>query len=197
MSKRKATERLRILAVDTSLGAPGIAVIDIVNRKPTLVDVDHIKTVSDEPYVLRAKYIESWLHLFIRKHLPFNHIVRESFNAKYERSNYPIFSAWSAVDRVLWDFSYIIVEDSVSPTTVKRLMTDKARKVTKEEVADGVRKFIELPVRFTFKKDDESDAVAIGLAWALENGLIDDVIVREKKAKAKPKPKRKNTKEAK
>jgi crossover junction endodeoxyribonuclease RuvC len=200
MTKRKPADKLRILAIDTSFSAPGIAVIEITNRIPTLIAADHLKPKSDEPYVLRAKHIESWLHLFVRKHRPFDVIVREGFNAKFERTNYPVFTAWNACDSVLYDFGYIIVEDSISPTTVKRLMADQTRKVTKQQVEDGVRRFIELPVGFTFKNDGESDAVGIGLSWALENGLIDDVIARKPKPKAKTKttkPKRKNTKEAK
>ncbi|MGC4375771.1 crossover junction endodeoxyribonuclease RuvC [Fictibacillus sp. Mic-4] len=190
MTKRKPAEVLRILSIDTSLSSPGFAVVEIRNRKPKLVAVDHVKPRGDEPYVLRTKHIESWLHLFVRQHRPFDVIVREGFNAKFESSNYPVFSAWASVDRVLYDFGYVIVEKSISPTTVKRLMTDQTRKVTKQQVEDGVRKFIELPVGFAFKKDDESDAVGIALSWALENGLIDDVIEREKKPKAKSKRKK-------
>lgn len=200
MSKRKPKESLRIFAIDTSFTAPGVAIIEIINRVPTLIAVDHLKPRGDEPYVLRAKHIESWLHLFVRKHRPFDVVVRESFNAKFERTNYPVFTAWASCDRVLYDFGYVIVEPTVSPTTVKRLMADQTRKVTKQQVEDGVRQFVELPVGFTFKNDGESDAVGIALSWALENGLIDDVIVREKKTtktKSTTKSKRKNTKEAK
>jgi crossover junction endodeoxyribonuclease RuvC len=195
MSKRKKPESLRILSIDTSMTAPGICVLEIKDRIPTLIAVDHLKPRGDEPYVLRAKHIESWLHLFVRQHRPFDVVVREGFNAKFERTNYPVFTAWSACDRVLYDFGYIVAKDTISPTTVKRLMADQTRKVTKQQVEDGVRKFVELPVGFTFKNDGESDALGIGLSWALENGLIDDVIIREKKT-TKPKSKRKNTKEA-
>jgi crossover junction endodeoxyribonuclease RuvC len=196
MTKRKKPESLRILSIDTSMTAPGICVLEIKDRIPTLIAVDHLKPKSDEPYVLRAKHIESWLHLFVRKHRPFDVVVREGFNAKFERTNYPVFTAWSACDRVLYDFGYIIAKDTISPTTVKRLMANQTRKVTKQQVEDGVRQFVELPVGFTFKNDGASDAAGIALSWALDNGLIDDVIVRTPKAKA-TKSKRKNTKEAK
>ena len=45
-------------------------------------------------------------------------------------------------------------------------------KAEKDDVADGVRRILKLPADFEFKSDDASDAAAIGLAFAIENGLI-------------------------
>jgi hypothetical protein len=40
---------------------------------------------------------------------------------------------------------------------------------------DGIRRILKLPADFEFKSDDASDAAAIGLAFAIESGLIKGV----------------------
>ena len=58
--------------------------------------------------------------------------------------------------------------------TVKRMIGGSG-KAEKDDVADGVRRILKLPADFEFKSDDASDAAAIGLAFAIENGLIKGV----------------------
>ncbi|MBG9520246.1 hypothetical protein ABE49_16150 [Bacillus thuringiensis] len=164
MNKRKV---YRVLSVDTSLGSPGIAVIDVINGKPKLIDVSHIKTKSTEPIALRTKTIESWAHLFIRTYAPYDLIVREGFASKIPHTNYTVFSAWNAVDRALNDFG-LKVDDSIGQASVKKKLLGKGR-AEKEEVEAGVRRYVEWG---KFKTSDESDACAIGLAYLLDKGII-------------------------
>ncbi|MGG5762625.1 crossover junction endodeoxyribonuclease RuvC [Bacillus proteolyticus] len=167
MTRRKKT--YRVLSVDTSLGSPGIAVIDVISSKPKLIDVSHVKTKSTEPIALRTKTIESWAHLFIRKYAPYDLIVREGFASKIPYTNYTVFSAWNAVDRALNDFG-LQVDDIIGQASVKKILLGKGR-AEKEEVEAGVRRFIEWG---EFKTSDESDACAIGLAYLIDKGIIND-----------------------
>ncbi|MGG1152365.1 crossover junction endodeoxyribonuclease RuvC [Bacillus wiedmannii] len=158
----------RTLAIDTSLGCPGIAVIDVINGKPKLIDVSHVKTKSTEPIALRTQIIEAWALLFIRKYAPFDLIVREGFSSKIAYTNYTVFSAWNAVDRALNSFG-LKVDDSIGQASVKKKLLGKGR-AEKEEVEAGVRRYVEWDGKF--KTSDESDACAIGLAYLRDKGII-------------------------
>lgn len=157
----------RVLSIDTSLGSPGIAVLDVINGKPKLIDVSHVKTSSKEPIALRTQIIEAWALLFIRKYAPFDLIVREGFASKIPHTNYTVFSAWNAVDRALNSFG-LKVHDSIGQASVKKKLLGKGR-AEKEEVEAGVRRFVEWD---GFKTSDESDACAIGLAYLIDKGII-------------------------
>ncbi|ANS49301.1 hypothetical protein BT246_39550 [Bacillus thuringiensis] len=165
MTTRK--KAYRVLSIDTSLGSPGIAAIDVINGKPKLIDVSHVKTKSTEPIALRTKTIEAWAHLFIRKYAPFDLIVREGFASKIPHTNYTVFSAWNAVDRALNDFG-LKVDDSIGQASVKKKLLGKGR-AEKEEVEAGVRRYVEWGEFETF---DESDAAGIGLAYLIDKGII-------------------------
>ncbi|RCL12738.1 crossover junction endodeoxyribonuclease RuvC [Bacillus cereus] len=167
MTRRK--KAFRVLSIDTSLGCPGIAVIDVINGKPKLIDVSHVKTKSTEPMALRTQIIEAWALLFIRKHAPYDLIIREGFASKIPYTNYTVFSAWNAIDRALNSFG-LKVDDSIGQASVKKKLLGKGR-AEKEEVEAGVRYFVEWN---EFKTSDESDACAIGLAYLLDKGIINE-----------------------
>lgn len=168
MTTRK--KAYRVLSIDTSLGSPGIAVIDVINGKPKLIDVSHVKTKSTEPIALRTKTIEAWAHLFIRKYASYDLIVREGFASKIPHTNYTVFSAWNAVDRALNDFG-LKVDDSIGQASVKKKLLGKGR-AEKEEVEAGVRRYLTWS---KFETNDESDACAIALAYLLDKKIIKEL----------------------
>lgn len=158
---------IRILAFDTSLTRPGVALIEVERIASTvkIIEVSHVKTVDSESMALRTKHIEHWASLFIRKYKNkgFTYIVRENYSGKF--GLYKVFSAWNAVDRALAEHGFAIEEKPIPPGTVKRVVGGSG-KADKKEVEDGVRKYCEYG---DFKSDDESDAVAIALTFAIEN----------------------------
>lgn len=166
----RKTKHTRILAIDTSLSSPGFAVIDVDPKgRVQLVEATHVKTDPSDTYVQRGEHIEAFTLLFARKYRPFDAVVRESFASKFQRTNYPIFTAWAYVDKALRSLDLAVTEPSISPSTVKKTMTGKGGKVTKEAVADGVRRYVG---EVTFDKDDASDAAGIALTWAIKDGVI-------------------------
>ncbi|WJE22397.1 crossover junction endodeoxyribonuclease RuvC [Bacillus cereus] len=167
----RSKKAFRTLAIDTLLSCPGIAVIDVLDGKPKLIDVSRVKTKSTEPIALRTQIIEAWALLFIRKYAPFDLIVREGFSNKIAYTNYTVFSSWNAIDRALNNFG-LKVDDSIGQASVKKKLLGKGR-AEKHEVETGVRKYVEWG---EFKTSDESDAAAIGLAY-----LIDKEIIPEEK----------------
>ena len=168
---------IRILAFDLSIACPGAAVVEIDGGKAKVIAVSHVKTDAKQPYAIRSKTIESWAHLFIganqqkpgkaaRK--PYDVILRESYAGRF--GHHPIFSAWAAVDRALNDFGLADTTKPIAQQSVKKAVVGKGR-AEKEEVAEAVRRLTGYSGEFA--SSDESDAVAIALAYAIQNGLIE------------------------
>ena len=69
----------------------------------------------------------------------------------------------------LYAWAYGKVFDEIAPTAVKKLVTGNAS-AKKEEVASALTKYVG---QQDYACDDESDAVAVGVAWLIQKGLID------------------------
>lgn len=163
---------IRILAFDTSMTRPGVALVTITRGKPSITSMSHVSTDSKQPHGLRAEIIESWATLFIADHIGkdgFDVIVREDFTGRTSRQNHPVFSAWGAIDQALNKFGLAFTTPAISPQSVKKTVVGNG-KAEKEEVAQAVRKLT--GYKGEFATDDESDAAAIGLAYAIQKGLI-------------------------
>lgn len=167
----------RLLALDLSLRSPGFADLAVKNRRPSIVRTAHFKTTNDEPRALSYESIEAFTLLFIREQtkggsVPYDAIVRETWPpARNYENNDKVHGAWSAVDRALARYGWSVTEN-LSPSTVKKTVTGSGS-ATKDEVAAVVRKILGLPSDYKFATDDESDAVAVGLAYLIREGLID------------------------
>ena len=62
--------------------------------------------------------------------------------------------------------------NEIPPSEVKKAATGSGT-ASKEEVEIGVRKWLGLSDDYVFETDDESDAVAVGLAWLIREGHIE------------------------
>lgn len=162
----------RILAFDTSMARPGAAVVEVKRGKATIIALSHVSTDSKQPHGLRAEIIESWATLFIAEHIGkdgYQIIIREDFQGRSSRQNHPVFSAWGAIDQALNKFGLNFTTPAISQSRVKRLVVGSG-KADKDEVAEAVRRLTGYTGPFVV--DDCSDAAAIALAYAIENGLI-------------------------
>lgn len=181
---------MRILAFDTSMTQPGVAIIEVATQgksagKPIIVDMSHITTdAKTQTHGLRADLIESWATLFIAKHAKkgFDFITREDFQGQSSTQNYPVMAAWSGCERAVEKFGFTFSKFTytqkngrkrtslgVGQSQVKLLVVGKG-KAEKSEVADAVREWTGYDGEFSV--DDESDACAIGLAYLINEGLI-------------------------
>jgi crossover junction endodeoxyribonuclease RuvC len=162
----------RILAFDTSMSRPGAAVITIAKGKPTVSALSHITTDSKQGHGLRAEIVESWATLFIAEHIGkngFDVVIREDFQGRSSRQNHPVFSAWGAVDKALNKFGIKFTTPAISQSAVKKAVVGKGV-AEKEDVEATVRRLTGYVGEFAV--DDESDAAAIALAYAITEGLI-------------------------
>lgn len=174
------TSPYRICGLDLSL-SPGIGAIEIRGRTPYLIACASVATSTDDPDAVRNYTVESFVAGFVREHRPFDVVVREDFTAgRNKRATQTIFSAWAAADRALYGYGYQAADlkPALAPTSVKRLVTGKGT-AEKAEVAAAVRKWLRLPDAldgspYKFRTGyDDSDALAVCLAYAIREGLID------------------------
>lgn len=98
-------------------------------------------------------------------------VVREHFTkGRDKRATQTVFGAWAVIDLALGKYGYK-VDVEIQPTSVKRDVAGKGS-ASKDEVEAGVRRILSLPDDFTFRTDDESDAVAIGLSYLIREKII-------------------------
>lgn len=93
-------------------------------------------------------------------------------------------------DLYAWAFGGRVF-DEISPKTVKKRVTDDAL-AEKDVVAAALERFVG---KQEYACDDESDAVAVGVAWLIQQGMIDDPYALKQKEQS-PKPKRSRKKAA-
>lgn len=158
--------------MDLSL-SPGLAVIDVRNRIPTLVTAVSLATTSADSDAVRAQAVEAFISGNIYAHRPFTAAIREDFTSgRNKRATQTIFSAWAAADRALHAYGYR-VDAEISPTTVKKTVTGNG-KAEKPEVAEAVRKWLRLGPDYKFATGyDDSDACAVILAYLIREELVD------------------------
>jgi crossover junction endodeoxyribonuclease RuvC len=162
---------IKILAYDTSMSSPGVALLELKNNKPVIVGLSHVKTTSKDTHALRHEIIYAWSLMFIDRFIRkgIDVIVREDFQGRSSMQNHPVFSAWSAVDSSLHQYGLSFNVKPISQSAVKKAVVGVG-KAEKHEVETAVRKWTGYTGEFA--KDDESDACAIGLAYLIREGLI-------------------------
>lgn len=170
----------RILSFDIS-ASPGVALLEIKNGKPRLITVDHLETDSKLTDAQRYDIVQAFVTQFIYENMNggFDAIIREKFlRGGSKRGTQLVFGAWASVDKALATYDLTIPADNeIVASTVKRLIGGKGG-ASKEEVAEGVIRILGEEVRPHFYTergrllDDRADAAAIGLAWAIKEGLI-------------------------
>ncbi|MEC1648210.1 crossover junction endodeoxyribonuclease RuvC [Bacillus halotolerans] len=166
---------IRILALDISTN-PGFAVLEVKRLKSgpriSLVHVTSVSTTSQSPDSHRYSYIEAATTMVLHEYGPFDVVVREHYTGgRNKRATQTVFGAWAVIDMSLGKYGYK-ADVEIQPTAVKRDVTGKGS-ASKDEVETGVRRILGLPDEFTFRTDDESDAVAIGLSYLVREGVID------------------------
>ena len=173
-------KQYRILAIDTSLSCTGIAVLTVKSGKVYATRFGHCKTHSGDPTARRAQYLESWLDVFLfpERAKGFDTIVREAYAGKF--GHHTIFSAWSATDRALLSYGWEVDAKPISAMSVKARIGGGG-KADKDEVAAGCLSILANADEVEFVNDGESDAVAVGLTYLIDNGIIEKPKAKKKK----------------
>ncbi len=164
--------KLIVLGMDLSLASPGFALVEVAKGKAKILAVSHVKTNAKHDYAVRGRVIESKLRTFLaeNKGERVTYVCREKYAGKF--GHHSIFTAHAAADRALHDFG--LLPDSCKPIaqqSVKKTVVGKGR-AEKPEVEEAVRKITGYTGELGGADSDESDATAVALAFAINEGLI-------------------------
>lgn len=170
-----------IFAMDLSMNLPCMVVLRISEDKKIIIqDVGYVdnkkntkKKSAEKLSEIKAKMCEmiylNQLDLCPQKNL---HIVREKGFSRFAMTTQLLFRVVGVSDVVMYDLLKEKDITEITPTSVKKLVTGDG-KASKDEVMDEVRKYLcDEQKDFEFYSDDVSDAVAVGVAYALKKGLL-------------------------
>lgn len=167
----------RLLAMDLSLSLPAYAIVDIVKGKALVREVRHTDNKSGSmPKLSHAERLDKIAKDIVQIFADYpdiDAVVREKGFSRYANTTQILFRVVGISDLKVYEASGITKIDEIAPTSVKRLVAGDG-KASKQEVEVGVREhLVELQKDIEFFSDDESDAVAVGIAWMIKNGYLD------------------------
>ena len=93
--------------------------------------------------------------------------VREKGFSRFPHETQALFKVVGVADLAAWKKCHTEFVE-IAPTTVKKLLTGSG-KASKEEVAAALESYVG---EQTYGSDDESDALAVGMAWLMLNKMI-------------------------
>ena len=151
---------MNIIALDLSLSNTGVCIFD-ENENP--VEVFSVKTDSKLSHALRLKTIAD-AFLDIRSKHKIDKIIIEKGFSRFNVSTQVVFMVHGIAQYIFCDYEQIYI----APSTVKKIVSGKGN--SDKKVLAGFVK--EVYPSLVFKNEDESDAVAIGLAYFMgrDNG---------------------------
>ena len=163
--------QLKILSLDLSMSSTGYAVLETDGELVKVVELGHI----DNKKQGRAKWshgkrlsrIFSELKVVINRHPDISVVVREKGVTRFNKATQVIFRVVGVVDLLLETVG-LHPSTEVGITEAKKLITGSG-KADKEQIAQKVVGYLSEPVDFSV--DDESDAVAVGVAYMIKEGI--------------------------
>lgn len=177
---------MKILGIDASLNCPGFAIVEILDGEAKLIDtfsVNNNNSNGKEKSIGKKLYeISRMLHFIISKFNP-DEIVRERGFSRYAAVTQKLFRVVGALDVVAYDYKKADIIE-ITPKEIKVFMTGDGT-ASKDLVADALSLYVG---SYVYNTNDESDAVAVVLSWALKCGYIKSKLVKNpRKRSGRPK----------
>jgi crossover junction endodeoxyribonuclease RuvC len=167
---------MKIIAFDLSLSNTGYAVGKIKDRKLSIVEIGTIgtKRYAQRSTGFRLNYIAKEVRELYKKHELDRVVKEQSFSNSRIKATQQIFKV-----NGVWELMTYLADKEdfaeLTPSTVKKELTGNGR-ATKEEVAEAVLahfRSIMGDSNLKFGNKDESDAVAVLIAYCKKEDLID------------------------
>lgn len=155
-----------ILAMDLSLSSPAFAVLDILDGKPTILHLSHVKTNAKQCHGSRLHDIAVAIEDIFNSYA-ITEVVREKGFSRFAMATQTLFKVVGISDIIAFNNDHYKVFE-ISPTTIKKEIAGTG-KAKKEDVEKGLEKYFPGMI---YKNDDESDAVGVGITHALQRGYI-------------------------
>lgn len=164
-----------IIASDLSLNGSAFAVIEIMKSgKFRVIDTEYVDNskIKSEYTPKKLKNISDTFDSLVKRY-DNARIVRERGFARFNKATRKLGMVEGVYDLVLVKNGYEKDTETISPTTIKKVITGSGR-AKKPEVSAKVRElFSEEDVKgVNFNNNDITDAIAVGITYAIENRLI-------------------------
>lgn len=160
--------------MDLSLNLPAFCVAEIQNGEIEVINVSHVNNKKKTKWTHAQKLNATAEHIrqLVQEFGPFDDVVRERGFSQYNKTTQVLFKTVGVSDLTLYESADIQNVVEYPPTTIKQTVTGTG-KAKKEEVADGVRKFLKDEQKdLIFETDDESDSVAVAVTYGVKNKLL-------------------------
>lgn len=164
----------KILAMDLSLNLPAMAILEIRDGKPWIVDTYYVDNKKKTRATTAEKLanIADTLETISETHTDITHIVREKGFSRFANTTQLLFRVVGVSDLAGLNLFGCRDIEELTPTTIKRFVAGNG-KADKLEVEEGVRELLTPEQKdYEFYSDDVSDAVAVGLAYYIKKGLL-------------------------
>ena len=165
---------MKVLCCDLSLSGSGFAVMSFTQGQIYLHEtlfVNNKKNLHDG-IGKRLDNIATALTEILQRHPDINVVVREKGFSKFPATTQTLFKVVGVSDLLIYRHGMKTTMDELAPMTIKKAVTGKGTS-DKVQVATAVRKFLtDEQKQWKFDTDDISDAVAVGIAWALQRKLL-------------------------
>src|SRR5699024_746746 len=157
-------------AMDLSLNGPGFAVLAVAPEgHPILLEKSHLKP-KGTTHGRKLGQISEEIDRYLCEYSP-EHIVREKGFSRFAATTQALYKVVGIADL----YAYMRMEKTIheiAPTSVKKIVTGSG-KASKGDVQEAVIRRLQIDKPDFFANDDESDAVAVGLAYFIQKGLVD------------------------
>lgn len=155
-----------ILAGDLSLSCPAFAVLEVDAEGVRVLHKSHKKTNDKYSTGYRLAEIEKHVEGILGTYDVTDVVIEKGFS-RYHTVTHQL-QRVVGVFLLTIQHSGISTFDEVSPTSVKKYVTGNG-KASKAEVAKSLTKYVG---HLHYRTDDESDAVGVGVAYAIREGLL-------------------------
>lgn len=158
-------DRLRIQCADLSLRCPGFAIIKLEASKATVEALWHLENRSSN--ASHGKLLNGIYEFLYTISDGIDVFVREKAFSRFSRETQALSKVVGIADQTAWQKCQAVYYE-IAPTSVKKLITGSG-KSNKSMVANALKQYVGA---LHYETDDESDAVAIGIAWLIENNCL-------------------------
>lgn len=173
------TEPKLILALDLSLSSTGFAIGKVVDSKVKLLEIGHInnKRYAKQTQAYRLNEIAKRLTSLYEQY-PIDIVIKErGFVNGRAVATQALFKVAGVADLISFTHGHSI-DTEIPPTTIKKQVTGDG-KADKQKVMRAVETYLGRDVKglslVQFATDDESDAVALLIAFCIKEGLIEEI----------------------
>jgi len=171
------TDEYVVVGADLSLKRPGFSKLYIKKKNDQII-IDHVDLMSvDNKNDRKKKHgqllneIMNSFESFIRNDSHFFFVREKAIMHQKIPSERDLSKVIGMMDWLVWDWT----DDDwyeIYPSTIKKLIAGSGR-ADKQQVAAALSDYVG---DLEYKNDDESDAVAVALAWLIQNKQIKGVV---------------------